>query len=65
MTVPWFLGISQYPISSFTQHRFTTVHNLQQGILSSDFRKHNFALSKEYHLSDATFLWYLKRTSEN
>lgn len=57
MAVSWFLEIGQYPISSFTQHHFTTAHNLQQGILSSDFRK-----LKAYHLSHATFLWCLERT---
>lgn len=60
MAVSWFLEIGQYPISSFTQHHFTTVHNLQQGILSNDFRKH-----KAYHLSHATFLWWLERTLES
>lgn len=57
MAVSWFLEIGQYPISSFTQHHFTTAHNLQQGILSSDFRK-----LRAYHLSHATFLWCLERT---
>lgn len=60
MAVPWFLGFSQYPSSSFTQHYFNTARNLQWGILSSDFRKHKYPISKKYHLSYATFLWYLK-----
>lgn len=63
MAVLWFLEISQYPVSSYTQQHFTTVYNLQQRILSNDFRKYKY--SSEYHLSNATFLWYLKRTSEN
>lgn len=46
MDVSWILGTGQYPISSFTHHHSTTAHYLQQGILSSDFRKH-----KAYHLS--------------
>lgn len=41
----------------------TSVYNLQQRILSNDFRKYKY--SSEYHLTDATFLWYLKRTSES
>lgn len=39
--VPWFLGISHYPVSTFTQHHFTTAHNLLRGIVSSDFRNIN------------------------